>query len=250
MKHDESPRPSPRLAARRSRAAALVGILTLAVGGLTPYARVAADTQWQSIDVIEAAAVAAMRASIGKPDASIESTPIDERLHLPACTRPLDARLEREVRNGRGTVAVACTGAEPWKLYVPVRVVEQVSVIVARRALAVGTVLSADDVEVRTQASTSLPLDYLSDPAQAIGLTVRHTVPAGTLLAGAALESPELIERGALVTLVSGSGSVHVKSEGVALEGARLKGRIRVKTPSGRVVEGVVEASGEVRVGT
>jgi flagella basal body P-ring formation protein FlgA len=64
------------------------------------------------------------------------------------------------------------------------------------------------------------------------------------------LESPEVIERGALVTLVAGSGGVRVRSEGVALEGARLKGRIRVKTPSGRIVEGVVEASGEVKVGT
>jgi flagella basal body P-ring formation protein FlgA len=70
------------------------------------------------------------------------------------------------------------------------------------------------------------------------------------VLAGAALESPEIIQRGALVTLVSGSGTVRVRSEGVALEGARLKGHVRVKTPSGRIVEGVVEASGEVRVGT
>lgn len=237
-------------AARRSRRAELVGILTLAAGALTPCTRAAADTEWQSIDSIKAAAVAATRASIGRSDASIEAAAIDARLHLAACTGPLDARLEREVRNGQGTVAIACAGASPWRLFVPVRVVEQVSVVVARRALAAGAILSADDVEVRTQSSTSLPLDYLSDMAQAVGLTVRRTVPAGTLLAGAALESPELIARGALVTLVSGSGSVRVKSEGVALEGARLKGRVRVKTPSGRIVEGVVEASGEVRVGT
>jgi flagella basal body P-ring formation protein FlgA len=238
------------LAARPSRHTVLVGILTLAVGALTPYARSAADPQWQSIDSIKAAAVAATRSSIGKPNASIEATAIDERLHLAACTQPLDARLEREVRNGQGTVAIACTGAAPWRLFVPVRVVEQVNVIVARHALAAGVVLAAEDLETHTQASTSLPLDYLSDPAQAIGLTVRRTVPAGTVLAGAALEAPEVIERGAVVTLVAGSGPVRVKSEGVALEGARLKGRIRVKTPSGRIVEGVVEAPGEVKVGT
>ena len=242
--------PAPSLAARRSRRVALVGILTLAAGALTPGVRASADPQWQSIDSIKAAAVAATRASINKPDASIEAAAIDGRLRLAACTAPLDGRLEREVRNGQGTVAIACTGTSPWRLFVPVRVVEQVSVVVARHPLAAGAVLSADDLEAHTQASTSLPLDYLSDPAQAIGLTVRRTVPAGTVLAGAALESPEVIERGALVTLVSGSGAVRVKSEGVALEGARLKGRIRVKTASGRIVEGVVEASGEVRVGT
>ena len=241
---------APSLAVRRSRRVALVGILTLVAGALTPGARAGADPQWQSIDAIKAAAVAATRASINKPDASIEAAAIDERLRLAACPGPLDAQLEREVRNGQGTVAIACTGTAPWRLFVRVRVVEQVSVVVARHALAAGAVLSADDLETHTQASTSVPLDYLSEPGQAIGLTVRRTIPAGTLLAGAALESPELIERGALVTLVSGSGTVRVKSEGVALEGARLKGRIRVKTPSGRIVEGVVEASGEVNVGT
>jgi len=241
---------APTLAARRARAAALVGILTLAAGALTPGPGAAADAQWQPIASIQAAAVAAARASLGKTDAAIEATALDERLKLPACTRALDARLEREVRNGRGTVAVSCAGEEPWRLFVPVRVVEQVRVLVASHGLVAGALLGADDLEVRTQSSTSLPLDYLSDPSQAIGLTMRRAVPAGTLLAGAALEAPELIARGALVTLVAGSGAVRVKSEGVALEAARRNGRVRVRTASGRIVEGVVEASGEVRVGT
>jgi flagella basal body P-ring formation protein FlgA len=241
---------APNLARDRERLLALVGILTLAAGTLTHGARAEADAQWQPIESIKAAAVAATRVSLGKTKAAVEAAAIDERLRLPACTQALDARLEREVRNGQGTVAVICAGAEPWRLFVPVRVVEQVSVVVARRGLAAGSVLSADDLDVRTQASTSLPLDYLSDPGEAIGLTVKRTIPAGTLLAGAALETPQLIERGALVTLVSGTGTVRVKSEGVALEAARRNGRIRVKTPSGRIVEGVVEATGEVRVGT
>jgi len=239
---------APSLAAARARLVALVGILTLAAGALTHGAR--ADASWQSIESIRTAAVAAMRASLGKTNATVEAVAIDERLKLPACGLALEARLEREVRNGQGMVTVLCGAAEPWRLFVPVRVVEEVSVVVARRGLAAGAVLSADDLDVRTQASTSLPLDYLSDPAQAIGLTIKRTVPAGTLLAGTALEAPLLIERGALVTLVSGAGTVRVKSEGVALEGARRNGRVRVKTPSGRIVEGVVEASGDVRVGT
>jgi flagella basal body P-ring formation protein FlgA len=241
---------APNLASRRRSAAALVGILTLAVGALTPGARAVADEQWQSVDDINAAAVAATRSSLGKPGVAVETVAVDERLKLTACGRALDARLEREVRNGQGMVAVACTAPKPWRLFVPVRVVEEVTVVVARHTLSVGGVLTADDVEVRRQSSTSLPLDYLSDAAQAIGLTVRRTVPAGTLLGNAALEAPQLIERGALVTLVTAGGSVHVKSEGVALEAARRNGRVRVRTASGRIVEGVVEASGEVRVGT
>jgi flagella basal body P-ring formation protein FlgA len=129
-------------------------------------------------------------------------------------------------------------------------VIEQVAVVVARRTLAAGEVIAAADLETRTQASTSLPYDFLSDPASAIGLTLRRSVPAGALLAPAALVHPEVVERGALVTLVSGAGPIRVRSAGVALEAGRVKQRVRVRSQSGRIVEGIVEASGEVRVGT
>jgi flagella basal body P-ring formation protein FlgA len=66
----------------------------------------------------------------------------------------------------------------------------------------------------------------------------------------AALERPEVVARGALVTVIAGVGSVTVKSDGVALESARLGQRLRVRSASGRIVEGTAEAPGQVRVGT
>jgi flagella basal body P-ring formation protein FlgA len=78
---------------------------------------------------------------------------------------------------------------------------------------------------------------------------VRRTLPAGTVLVPAAVDRPRVVERGALVTLVSGGGAVAVRAEGVALESAGVNQRVRVRSPSGRVVEGVVAASGEVEVG-
>src|SRR3954462_1303002 len=52
--HGDAWMTAPLLATRGSRRAALVGILTLAVGALPPCGRAAADTQWQSIDSIKA----------------------------------------------------------------------------------------------------------------------------------------------------------------------------------------------------
>jgi flagella basal body P-ring formation protein FlgA len=234
---------------RRVRArAALVGILTLGAGALTLGARA---EPWQAPASVRDAAEALVRGRLANASAArVEAVGVDSRLRLPECDRPLDAEMHREVRNGQGTVTVACAGANAWRLFVPVRVVEQVSVVLARRNLAAGEVLAAPDLDVRTQASTSLPVDFIGDPAQAIGLTMRRAVPAGSLLAAGALEQPLLVERGAIVTLVSRNGTVRVKSEGVALGTARLKQRVRVRSQSGRIVEGVVEASGEVRVGT
>jgi flagella basal body P-ring formation protein FlgA len=232
-----------------TRVARAVGILTLAAGTLTLPAAAQGVAEWQSPDSIRAAARALVLESFDAAT-TVEAVAVDERLKLPKCSVPLDASLARAVQRGQGTVTVSCAGIDPWRLFVPVRVIEQVPVVVLRRSLRAGEVIGAADLETRPHASTGLPYDYLTDPMQAAGFTVRRTLPAGSVLTGAALEHPTVVERGALVTLVSGSGSVRVKSEGVALEPARLNQRIRVRSPSGRVVEGVVEASGEVRIGT
>jgi flagella basal body P-ring formation protein FlgA len=42
---------------------------------------------------------------------------------------------------------------------------------------------------------------------------------------------------------------VAVRGEGIALEGARLKQRLKVRSASGRIIEGTAEGPGLVRVG-
>jgi flagella basal body P-ring formation protein FlgA len=95
-----------------------------------------------------------------------------------------------------------------------------------------------------------LPYDYLSNREQAVGLAVRRTQPAGAVVTAAALEAPEVVRRGEMVTLTSGSGPISVKSSGVALEPARLNQRLKVRSASGRVIEGTAEGPGQVRVGS
>jgi flagella basal body P-ring formation protein FlgA len=221
---------------------ALVGILTFAADGLT----VSAAAGWQSPDSIrEAARATALRN--GASD--VEAVAVDERLKLPACGDALKTEMQRVIQRGSGTVAVSCEGPDPWRLFVPVRVVEQLPVVVLRRPVQPGEVLAADDLEVRQVAAASLPFDYLGKTELAVGQTVRRSQPAGAVLLAAALEQPQGVERGALVTLIAANATIEVKGEGVALEPGRIKERVRVRSASGRVVEGVVEAPGQVRVG-
>lgn len=224
-----------------------VGILTFAAGALTFGARAQTpDERWQPPETIAAAArAAAERASAGKAEAAA----VDERLKLARCGRPLDAAIERPIERGRGTVLVSCSGPSPWRLFVPVRVREDVAVLVLARNVQPGHVLTADDVTVERRSSASLPHDYLSGGAEAIGLAVRRTQTAGAVLTAAALEAPEVVRRGELVTLAAGAGPVSVRAEGVALEDARLKQRLKVRSASGRVIEGTAEGPGLVRVG-
>jgi flagella basal body P-ring formation protein FlgA len=231
-------------------AGVLVGILTLTAGALTlDTAR--SEPAWQSPESIRHAARAFVLEILGgHSSTTVEVVAVDERLRLPACSQPLQTTSQGALRNGQGTVAVTCAGSQPWRLFVPVRAATQVEVVTARRTLQAGEVLTAADLDASTRASTSLPYEYLTDPRHAIGLTVRRAVAAGTVLVPAALNRPQLIERGGLVTLITGSGGVVVKTKGVALEGAKLEQRVRVRTASGRVVEGVVESANQVRVGS
>ncbi|HLF10068.1 MAG TPA: flagellar basal body P-ring formation chaperone FlgA [Gammaproteobacteria bacterium] len=234
------------------RAGVLVGILTLVAGALTLESAAADQAAlWQSPESIRDAARSFVQQSLGANSATtVEVVAVDERLKLPVCPQPLQTHSQGTLRNGQGTVAVSCGGPQPWRLFVPVRAFAQVEVLIARRSVQAGEVLAAADLASSLRSSASLPYEYLTGPEQALGLTVRRTIPAGTVLVPGALDHPQLIERGALVTLVSGAGAVVVKTEGVALEAAKLKQRVRVRSQSGRIVEGVAEAANQVRVGS
>jgi flagella basal body P-ring formation protein FlgA len=232
---------------RRFACALLVGFLTAAVGALTVGARADdLDSRWQPpATIAEAARAAAAATGAGE----IEVVSIDARLKLSRCTTPLDAQMERAIARGYGTVAVSCAAPTPWRLFVPVRAQNDVAVVVLARNVQPGEVLTAEDVAVARRTSASLPYDYLSDSEQAIGFTMRRTQPAGAVVTAAALEAPEVVQRGQLVTVTSGSGPITVKSAGVALGAARLNQRLKVRSASGRVIEGMADGPGQVRVG-
>jgi flagella basal body P-ring formation protein FlgA len=220
---------------------AVVGILTFVVGTLTVHA-----ATWQPPESIrEAARAAALQTGIR----DVEAVAVDDRLKMPACGSDLQTEVQRVIQRGQGTIAVSCAGPEPWRLFVPVRVTEEVPVVVLKRNVQAGEVLHAADVDVRQQSTASLPFDYLSKLDQAVGQSVRRSQPAGAVLLAATLEQPAGVERGDLVTLFAENGAITVRAEGVALEPARLKDRVRVRSASGRIVEGLVEAPGQVRVG-
>jgi flagella basal body P-ring formation protein FlgA len=227
---------------------ALVGILTVAAGALTAGALAddVVDLRWQPpATIAEAARAAAATNGAGE----IEAVAVDARLKMNRCATPLDAKIERAITRGTGTVVVSCS-TPAWRLFVPVRATNDVDAVVLARNVQPGDVLTAADVIVARRSSATLPYDYLSDAAQAVGLTMRRTQPTGAVVTAAALEAPEVVRRGELVTLTSGAGPVSVKAEGTALEPARLNQRVKVRTSSGRVIEGTAEGPGQVRVGS
>src|SRR5690606_24106863 len=125
-----------------------------------------------------------------------------------------------------------------------------VPVLVARRALHRNDVLAAEDLAIVERPAASLPYEYLTSIEDAVGTTLRRSLPEGTVVVPAAVDKPSVVERGARVTVIAGAGAVQVRAEGVALHRAGLGERVRVETASGRIVEGRAEAPDVVRVGS
>ena len=206
--------------------------------------------QWQTPQSIADSAENLVRQALrGVDGLTVTATSVDSRIKLPVCDQPLSARASSALRGGNGTVQVSCTGPTPWKLYVPVRSSHRVEVLVAKHNVARGQLITEQDVAIERRASESLPYEYLTDTSEAIGLKAKRTLSAGMILGPAALATRMLVRRSGLVALVVKTSGIMVKSEGVALSDARLHQRVRVRTPTGRVVEGIVEAQDRVRMG-
>ncbi|MDH5276379.1 MAG: hypothetical protein OEW88_08135, partial [Gammaproteobacteria bacterium] len=121
-----------------------VGLLLVAA--VLPASAALSAATWQSHDSIREAAEAAVRRAIPGP-AELTADRPDPRLRLVRCDRPLTAVAQGNgVRSARLTAQVQCEGAQPWRLYLPVRVASTRPVVVTTRALARDTVLAPGDV--------------------------------------------------------------------------------------------------------
>lgn len=224
-------------------ALALTQLLLHAAWSATPI-------NWQTPESIRAAAEEFALQQVGSAaNVIVEAIAVDERVRLPVCAQRLEAASTRALNNGSGTVTVSCPGPSSWRLFVPVRISVETPVVVTRRNIQRGDILSEADLGIAVRRSSSLPYEYLSRIEDAVGLTVRRPISDASVVVPGALQRPKVIARGALVTVVARTGGIVVKSDGLAVQGGGLNQRIRVQTKSGRIVEGVVESPDLVRVG-
>lgn len=193
---------------------------------------------FQPVASIRAAALSTL-----DPETDAEAR-VDDALRMPACAAALQARA-----TGNRTVEVFCPDAGGWKLYVPVTVRREQDVLVLKRGVAAGEMLSADDIGTVRRDTARIAGAVLSDLPLAVGRVARRPLGAGSLLSASDLVSPRIIKRGDNVALVSRRGGVEVRVAGKALGDAGEADRLSVENLSShRVVQGVVAAGGDVLV--
>ena len=231
--------------ASRRRVIALAALLCFAVTD-------AAVANWQSTAEITATAENYLRARIGKAAnrTTVKAGALDSRHLLAACSQPLEAFLRRGTKiSARTVVGVRCEGLKPWKVYIPVDVVVTDAVLVARRTLPRGHVITRDDLAVEQRDVSRLISGYASDPRRLVGQQLKTQLIAGRILTPQMLQADLAIRRGQSVTLAVSNAGINIQMSGKALMDGALGQRIRVENSnSGRMVEGIVRSREHVEI--
>ena len=208
----------------------------------------------QSLESIQAAAEQFVRASLPENSAKhfVTATRLDSRLRLAQCASPLEAFSQGTVMtNPRSTIGVRCptATATAWTLYVPVTVEVEVSVLLLRRPLARRARVELADVEPQMRRLPGSAATFVSDISSLQGHRLKRSLPVGTALTVDMLVPDLLVRRGQQVTLIAASGAVQIRAQGQALTEGGTADRVRVQNVTSlKVVEGVVESDGVVRV--
>lgn len=221
-----------------------ITLLILASAGLRATA---ATTELSAISSAAENAVRA-RAGAAADQLILEAAPLDQRLRVSGCDRPLTGFLtDTSSLRYQNTVGVRCDGSVRWTVYTTVHVESQAVVLVTRRALGRDAETTAADFKLETRRLPGLPSAYVSDAAALKGQRLSRPLPVDQPLSFEALAPANLIHRGQAVVLVAHSGGFEVRVNGVALSDGRASEHIRVQNASSqRVVEGIVRSDSEV----
>ncbi len=221
-------------------------------GGLCLAAAAAAGTAIQPLESIRNAAQAFVRSQMppGQSDIVITAAGLDPRLRLTRCGGRLETSLLSGMRmQAQVSVAVGCHRGGDWTIYVPVTVQSRIRVWAVRTPEVQGVRLTAADVVPEVRLMGGMPVGYLSGPAQLDHATLRHSLPAGTVLTTDDLLPDYMVRQGEQVTLVAAVDGVEVRAAGLALQNGRQGALIRVQNASSaRVIQGVVESDRVVDV--
>lgn len=136
-----------------------------------------------------------------------------------------------------------------WLMLPATLLAAEQNVVVARSALERGHVLTQADVQLKTLQASAARAGYLTDPKEAIGMTLKRRLRAEQPITHAHLDSPVLVERGQRVLMVARQDGIEARTVGEAMKKGRKGEMIKVKNESSqRVVSAVVADAGVVRM--
>lgn len=175
---------------------------------------------------------------------------LDPRLKLSQCDTPLEAFLPPGAKlYGKTTAGVRCTGSQPWKIFVPVKLTLYEDVLAVSRTIVKGETLAPADLTVVSQEVGYASQTHFRDLRQVVGFIAKRAIPAGKILTAHMVQAPRLVRAGQEVILLAITPQIEVRMKGKALSDGAKGDVIHVRNlRSKRVVQGVVTHSGIVEV--
>ena len=199
---------------------------------------------------IRSAAEQAVREHFGMPGDRIEvaALALNPRLRLSACDAPLHASVAQFANPASlVTALVQCPQPGSWSLRVPVKMQLFRGVLVSTHALLRGDGLRATDVRVEQRDVTRLGYGYIDNIDHLAGRTLSRALPANSVLTPEALGGRRMVRAGDHVEMIARLDGIEVRANGIALGSGDSGARLRVRnTDSGKVVDGIVQAPGQV----
>lgn len=124
-----------------------------------------------------------------------------------------------------------------------------VEIPVLNRRMQSGEIITAADIAWVEIDSREMRADSISQADQLIGMTPRRALLTDQPISARAVQSPVLVEKGALVTMRLAKGNLQVTAQGRALSKGGKGDLIRIQNlTSNRIIEAVVEAADRVVV--
>lgn len=248
MSQGKRPRQAESAGKLRARGALAWALIAALLAGAS------SATDLQDLGGLRQAAERFLHEQVSAADAAltarIEVGPVDERLRLPRCERPPVPFLPPGARlHGNGSLGLRCDDArQPWTLYLTYKISLQGPALVARIPLGARQPLKAGDMELRRIVYERPPGDYLRDMTLLDGAMTARPLPAGHPITADSLLRRETVRAGQRVKVwLAGAGFV-VTQEGTALNAAAPGELVRVRTDSGKILQGRAGADGRVRI--
>lgn len=176
------------------------------------------------------------RAGGDSEDISIRVNPV-EPMALPQgkVTYEVTPRKQEDYRGSTSlSLAFMVDGRLEKRIWVTAQVDVREEVAVSNRALQRNTLITEDDVRLERMNVSELPADVITDERAVIGMKTKRAIEPNTPMRSAFVESPPLVKRGDLVTIVAESDSLKITTQGVVTESGCRGDLVRVINAASR----------------
>ncbi|HHZ70424.1 MAG TPA: flagellar basal body P-ring formation protein FlgA [Methylococcaceae bacterium] len=126
---------------------------------------------------------------------------------------------------------------------------DMINVVITRETLQPDRKITASDLDSKQVKYYTTSMGYYTKAEDVIDLVPKRFISKGTMLRPSLLKKLDLIKKGAHVTITVTGQGFFLSNQGIALEPGGLNDEIQIKvTNSGKIITGIVDAVGKVKI--